>query len=82
MSMLEISGKYSGSTVLCKKGNMKVYHIDGIEFDKNPKHKFTDSKTGKEVSFIEYFLNRYGYKVADEKQPLVRVKVKAKRSQE
>ena len=81
ISLQEINTKYTGSTVLNKKGNMRVYHIDGIDFDKNPKHKFTDSKTGTEVSFIEYFLNRYGYKIENEKQPLVRVKVRERKGE-
>jgi aubergine len=56
-----------------KYGNMKVYKIDRLEFKMSPKNKFEYAKEGKEISYIDYFQTKYGYKVKKENQPLVRV---------
>lgn len=53
---------------------MKVYKIDRLQFKMTPKNKFLYAKEGKEISYIDYFQTKYGYKVKNEKQPLVRVK--------
>jgi aubergine-like protein len=38
----------------------------------DPKNKFYYAKEGKEITYIDYFQKKYGYKVKNEKQPLVK----------
>lgn len=62
-------------TVVLTRYNNRTYHIDDVRFDMNPKHKF---KAGdKEISFIEYYNNRYQIKINDANQPLLVSKPKA-----
>lgn len=44
-----------------------------------PKNKFYYAKDGKEISYIDYFQTKYGYKVKNDKQPLVRVLAERKK---
>jgi len=47
--------KYTGSSVLMRYGNMKVYRIDGLDFKLTPRNTFSLAHEGKDVSYIEYF---------------------------
>jgi aubergine-like protein len=76
LSLEEINVKYAQSCVLMKYGNLKVYKIESLEFKMNPKNKFYYAKEGKEISYVEYFQTKYGYKVKNEGQPLVKVLAK------
>jgi aubergine-like protein len=66
LSLEEINVKYAQSCVLMKDGNLKVYKIESLEFKMNPKNKFYYAKEGKEISYVEYFQTKYGYKVKNE----------------
>ncbi|CAB4054948.1 AUB [Lepeophtheirus salmonis] len=65
-----------GSVVLTRY-NCKTYRIDEIDFDKNPKSTFKDGH-GVEVSFVEYYKQRYGLEILDHKQPLLYNRPKAR----
>ena len=38
-----------------------------------PKNTFYHAKDGKEMTYIEYFREKYGYQIKNDKQPLVKV---------
>ena len=76
LTLEEINVKYSGSSILMKYGNLKVYKIENIEFKMNPKCTFYYSKEGKEISYIDYFKTKYGYQIKNDKQPMVKVLAK------
>lgn len=65
--------KFQGHPILRKYGSPKIYKIEEIDYKLNPKNTFYDSKEGKDVSYVEYFKNRYGVKIKDEAQPLIKV---------
>jgi aubergine-like protein len=58
-------------------GNMKVYKIDGVDFKMTPKNTFNLAHEGKDVTYVDYFKEKYGYVIKNDKQPLVRVICKA-----
>jgi len=49
--------------------NNKTYKIDDINWDANPKSKFSTKKG--EVTFIEYYKAQYDHKITDVMQPLL-----------
>lgn len=54
-------------------GNLKVYKVECFEFKMTPKDTFYHAKEGKQISYIQYFREKYGYQIKNEKQPLVKV---------
>lgn len=56
---------------------MKVYRIDGVNFKMTPRNTFNLAHEGKDVSYVEYFKEKYGYAIKNDKQPMVRVICKA-----
>ena len=56
---------------------MKVYRIDGVDFKMTPRNTFNLAHEGKDVSYVEYFKEKYGYVIKNDKQPMVRVICKA-----
>lgn len=52
---------------------MKVYRIDGVDFGLTPRNAFNLTHEGRNVTYIEYFRQKYGYAIKNDKQPLVRV---------
>lgn len=56
---------------------MKVYRIDGVDFKMTPRNTFNLAHEGKDVSYVEYFKEKYGYAIKNDKQPMVRVICKA-----
>jgi len=73
LSPQEINLKYQGHSIPRKYGSPKIYKIEEIEYTMNPKQTFYDSKQGKDVSYIEYFKERYGVQIRVETQPLIKV---------
>lgn len=55
--------KYHGEPVLIKFGNLKIYRIDGIDFNMTPKNTFYYSTDGKDIRYIDYYQKKYGYKI-------------------
>lgn len=53
------------------KYNNKTYAIDDVNWDQNPEKTFPDKKSGKDISFSQYFKQRYNLDVKDKKQPLL-----------
>lgn len=58
-----------GTSVLTKYNN-KLYKVDDILWDANPKSTFTSS-TGVEVSYYDYYKKQYEIEITDMKQPLL-----------
>lgn len=65
---VEFKKEILGRTVLTGYNN-KTYKIDDVKFDMNPLSTF-DHK-GNEKTFRDYFRERYGLTVRDEKQPML-----------
>lgn len=42
---------------------MKVYRIDGVNFKMTPRNTFNLAHEGKDVSYVEYFKEKYGYAI-------------------
>lgn len=56
-------------TVVLTRYNNRTYRIDDVRFDLSPKSTF---KAGdKDISFIEYYKERYNLVINDTKQPLL-----------
>lgn len=61
------SMQFQGSFVYCEYSN-STYMVDGIEWNKKVTDTFTrtDARGGEsQVTFEEYFFERYGYKIKD-----------------
>jgi aubergine-like protein len=73
LSPEEINLKFQNHPILRKYGSPKIYKIEEIDYKMSPKDTFYDSKQGKDVTYLEYFKERYGAKVKVESQPLIKV---------
>ncbi|XP_011202861.2 protein piwi [Bactrocera dorsalis] len=62
-----------GLTVLTDYNN-KTYRINDVDFSKNPTKTFKCKE--KEVSFIDYYYQKYHIRIRDQKQPLLISKAK------
>lgn len=56
--------------IIMTRYNNKTYKIDDIDFKQTPKHTFP-KKDGTEISYLEYYTNRYKLKIHDTEQPLL-----------
>jgi len=56
--------------IIMTKYNNKTYRIDDIDFKKNPSDKFP-RRDGSEITYIQYYQERFGIKITDLKQPLI-----------
>lgn len=52
------------------KYNKQIYKIDDVDFSQSPKSKFT-MEDGKDVSYIDYYKEKYNFQVTDMDQPLL-----------
>jgi aubergine-like protein len=52
------------------KYNKQIYKIDDVDFTQSPKSKFV-MEDGKDISYIEYYQNKYQMQVTDPDQPLL-----------
>lgn len=66
----EIEEEYVGRSIMTVYNN-RVYTIDEIDFTKNPDNTFHHARY-KEISYADYLMKEYKYKVRDHKQPLVK----------
>lgn len=58
-----------GQTVLTDYNN-RTYRIDNVDYGKTPQSKFPH-KNGEEISFVEYYKNRYAINIRDVNQPIL-----------
>ena len=56
-------------TVVLTRYNNQTYRVDDVRFDLNPRSTF--KAKDKEISFIEYYKQRYNLTINDPKQPLL-----------
>ena len=56
-------------TVVLTRYNNRTYRIDDVRFDLSPRSTFRAGD--KDISFIEYYKERYNLKINDTKQPLL-----------
>lgn len=57
-----------GLSVLTRYNN-KVYRIDEILFDEDPMSTFLYQ--GSQITYVDYYMNRYGIEIKDKGQPLL-----------
>jgi len=57
-----------GTSVLTRYNN-KTYRIDDIAWDKSPEYVF--SKSGEEISLIDYYKVHWNIEIEDKEQPLL-----------
>lgn len=70
----ENMNRYIGESVITRYGkNFKIYKIEEVDFMQSPKDTFFNKKSGKEESYVDFYMNKYGAKVKDLKQPLLKV---------
>lgn len=60
-----------GESVITQYNNFQTYKIDRLDTTKNPRSTFLWSKTNLQISFAEYYKQRYGKIVKDLNQPLL-----------
>ena len=63
LTLEEINLKYKGATVLRKYGSPKIFRIEEIDFKKNPKIIFHCERTGKNISYLDYYQTQYATKI-------------------
>ncbi|CAD7013874.1 protein aubergine [Ceratitis capitata] len=56
-------------TIVLTDYNNKTYRIDDVEFDATPMSKFKTNNG--EISYMEYYKNRYNIQINDARQPLL-----------
>ncbi len=66
----EIDEFFKGAVVLTRYNNDKTYIIDGVDFTKCPKDKFT-MKDDKEMGYLQYYQEKYNRTITDLNQPLL-----------
>ncbi|XP_068846175.1 piwi-like protein 3 [Capricornis sumatraensis] len=76
----KILRKLVGSSVLTKYNN-RTYRVDDIIWEMSPSSTFTKSD-GSEISFVDYYKERYGTVVTTLNQPLLITKGKWKKSRQ
>jgi aubergine-like protein len=76
----EIRNEISGAIVMTRYNN-RTYRIDDVDYEQNPRSSFTLKKTGKPISYMEYY-GIINQKIRDDNQPLLVVREKKRGSQE
>lgn len=74
----DLSEAFKGAVVLTRYNNDKTYIVDHVVTDKAPSDSFCSGKDGKEITYLEYYNQKYDRKIKDIKQPLFAVKDKRK----
>lgn len=69
----QIEKELIGMTVLTKHGGNKLYTISKVCYDETPECKFYLRKEKKEITYYQYFLERYGLKCKSTTQPMLEV---------
>lgn len=63
--------KIIGESVITKYNNFQTYKVDRVDTSKTPKSTFLWSKTNMQISFAEYYKQRYNLVVKNNAQPLI-----------
>ena len=71
-----VKSELMGKSVLTRYNN-KPYKISDVDFDICPTDTFPSKKTGDQVSYVDYYQQRYSLAVKDLKQPLLVSMVKS-----
>ena len=58
----EILNEFKFKYVITRYNN-KSYLVTGVDFESTPNDKFTISFDGKEISYVQYFKERYGEEI-------------------
>ncbi|CAD8170790.1 unnamed protein product [Paramecium pentaurelia] len=66
----EIKDQVEGKSVLATYGNYRLYKISAVDFKKNPNSTF-QLDDGKQITYAQYYQERYKIKINDMKQPLL-----------
>jgi len=75
----EVKREFQPTTVFIPYSK-KLEHIDDIDYDKSPMTTFFDKKKNKEVTFIDYYRDKYKIEIKNKDQPLLVQKKKIKDS--
>ncbi|EAR94948.1 piwi-like Twi9p protein (macronuclear) [Tetrahymena thermophila SB210] len=65
------NNQLSGLSVITKYNNYQTYLIDKVDDKKTPSSTFLNSKTNIQISFAQYYKERYNIQIRDMKQPLL-----------
>jgi len=66
----EMAAKTLLGCIVMTRYNNKTYRIDDIDWNKKPADKF-QRHDGSEVSYVQYYKERYGITIKDANQPLI-----------
>lgn len=73
VSQQRVRAELVGKVVITKY-NQKTYRIDDVDFTKNPRDKFLLKKEDREITFMEYFKERWNLAIKNTTQPLLVVR--------
>nr|AAQ74967.1 Twi2p [Tetrahymena thermophila] len=65
------NNQLSGLSVITKYNNYQTYLIDRVDGQKTPSSTFLNSKTNTQISFAQYYKERYNIQIRDMRQPLL-----------
>ncbi|KAL4483007.1 hypothetical protein ABPG74_019033 [Tetrahymena malaccensis] len=71
LEYLSYSDQISGLSVITKYNNYQIYLIDRVDYNKKPTSTFLNKRTNIQISFAQYYLERYNIKIKDMNQPLL-----------
>ncbi len=74
----ELEKTFNNAIVLTRYNNDKTYIIDHVDIQKTPRNKFAFGKDGEEISYTDYYKEKYDRKIKKLDQPLFAVKDKKK----
>ncbi|XP_026465742.1 piwi-like protein Siwi [Ctenocephalides felis] len=57
-------------TVVLTDYNNKTYRVDGVDWNMSPASTFK-KRTGEDISFMQYYKDRYGVPIRDKSQPML-----------
>ncbi|KAL4494440.1 hypothetical protein ABPG72_019850 [Tetrahymena utriculariae] len=61
----------SGLSVITKYNNYQIYLIDRVDNTKTPSSTFLNKRTNTQITFAQYYKERYGIQIREMKQPLL-----------
>ncbi|KAL4489847.1 hypothetical protein ABPG72_022487 [Tetrahymena utriculariae] len=65
------NNEISGLSVITQYNNFQIYLIDRVDKNKTPSSTFLNKKTNTQITFAQYFKERYGIQIRDMRQPLL-----------
>ncbi|KAL4480518.1 hypothetical protein ABPG72_022273 [Tetrahymena utriculariae] len=70
-SQNESNNKIVGQSVITKYNNFQIYLINRVDFNKTPSSTFFCKKSNKQISFAQYYKERYNITIQKMNQPLL-----------